>query len=134
MPTITRTTSGMMNPASNDIKSSITAAKANFVSGNTIQAADFNGVIGMWLSWNDHYHETSDYSFEQYGNTPSTGTYYAQDPDYTSPLGNVSGGVDMIPVVAGEVITAAKHEEMRANFNSANDHTHYWDDYTYYGG
>lgn len=129
-----RSTTGMISPAYGDIKSSITAAKACFVSGNIIQAADFNGVIGMWLTWNDHYHQTSDLSFLAYGNTYPVATYYADDPDNTSPLGNVGGATDMVPVVVGEVITSARHEQMRANLNSANDHTHAWDDYTYYGG
>jgi len=130
MPTITSTSSGMIAPTSADVKETIQSIKANFVPGSVITASQINSLMMVWRWWNDHYHQTSDYSFEAYGNTPSAGTYYAQNPDYTAAL----GGNEPADVAAGEIITAAKHEELRTAYNGANDHTHAWDDYTYYGG
>lgn len=132
MPTIVRTTSGMISPSSGDIKASISTAKGNFVSGTVIAASQINSLLAVWRTWNDHYHQTSDYANEAYGNRPSAGTFYANDPDYTDAL----GGNEPADVVAGDVILAQTHEEIRtalvgsSSVLGANDHGHYIDDYT----
>ena len=127
MPTITRTTTGMMDPWQADVKSTIATAKANFVADTVISASHINSLLSVWRRWNDHYHETADYAFEAYGNTASTGTFYDTNPENTGRL----GGTEPADVAAGDIVTSAKHEEIRSAVLGANDHTHTIDDRVY---
>lgn len=137
MPTITRTTSGMIGPSTAEIQSRVDNLRSRFSSGNTILASDLNELNSMYVYFNDHYHSTSDYAFEAYGNTAPVGTYYAADPRYTGGMidargyqGNQNdggpGGVN-----AGDVITAAYHEGLRVMYLGANGHYHQVDDVVY---
>lgn len=127
MPTITRTTSGMIDPATGTIQSSIDSLRSVFIAGADIQASHINSLLAIWRSFNDHYHQTADYAFEAYGNTAPTATFYDTNPENTSRM----GGSEPADVSAGDTITAAKHEEIRVAISSANNHTHTIDDRVY---
>lgn len=127
MPTINRTTSGMVDPSTGDIQSQIDSLRAALTSGNTISASHINTLLAIWRRFNDHYHTTSDYAFEAYGNTNPVGTFYDTDPENTSRMGGTEPG----DVAAGDFITAAKHEEIRTAILGANNHVHSIDDRIY---
>ena len=127
MPTINRTTSGMTDPSTGTIQSSIDSLRSSFTAGDSIQASHLNSLLSIWRSFNDHYHTTADYAFEAYGNTAPTGTFYDTNPESTSRM----GGTEPADVSAGDVITAAKHEEVRGAILQANGHVHTIDDRVY---
>lgn len=127
MPTITRTTSGMIDPATGTVQASINSLRASFTAGNEITASHINTLLAIWRSFNDHYHSTDDYAFEAYGNTYPVGSYYAASPRYTSRM----GGTEPADVTAGDTITSAKHEEIRGAITQANGHYHSVEDVVY---
>lgn len=138
MPTINRTTSGMVFPTvpSNSVYTStvqgwIDSLRSSFTAGNTIQAAHINSLLDIWRNFNDHYHTVPDMiGIFDYGNAASPG--YSSSGTF-SPTGGdkwtgTLGGVEPANVSVGDVITAAKHEELRAAISLANDHVHTIDD------
>lgn len=137
MPTITRTTSGMIGPDAGTIQTRVNNLRASFSAGNLISAAHVNELNSMFIYFNDHYHYSTDYAFEAYGNTAPVGTYYAADPRYTGGMidargyqGNVNDGGPG-SVNPGDTVTAAYHEGLRAMFVGANGHYHQIDDVVY---
>ena len=141
MPTITRTTSGMIDPSADSIQSRVNNLRARFTAGNTIQASDVNELNSMYIYFNDHYHQTDDYAFEAYGNTAPTGTFYDTNPENTSRMyaangyqgwdGNQANYYEVYSPETGQVITAEKHEAIRNFFINANGHYHSIDDRVY---
>jgi hypothetical protein len=131
MATIERTTSGMVNPTSSEIKSQVQALKTSFAAGNVVEASHINSLLSIWRSFNDHYHTTSDlYGINDYGNI--SGGYsgagnYDTDPENTSGVNDASDPED---VAVGDVITATKYQEIRSAILVANGHTHSIDDRT----
>ena len=130
MPTITRTTSGMIDPSAGSIQSSVDSIRALFVAGAVIEASHYNAIFNIWRSFNTHYHQTADYAFEAYGNTASTGTFYDTNPENTGRLG-ITNYADEEFVTAGETILAYDHGILRLRMNQLNDHTHTIDDRVY---
>lgn len=130
MPTINRTTSGMKYPFSSDIQAAIDAARGNFSTGATIQATHVNGILAIWRLFNDHYHTVDNdlYGIQDYGNV---GGGYSSSGNYDGAKNSAAmGGFEPTDVTVGDTITAAKHEEIRVAFQSANDHVHSIDDRT----
>ena len=134
MPTIERTTTGMQDPSSSEIETTLRDLRSKLVSGRIVYAADINQLINLWNRFNDHYHRADDlYGIDNYGNVGSYGggaydtgneaTYRLQDS-------GVSNAADMSTISTSDVFTAAKHNEMSARFNSTNGHKHYFDDRT----
>jgi len=137
MPTIARTTSGMIAPSTTDIQSRVDSLRSRFTAGNTILASDINELNSMYIYFNDHYHQTDDYAFEAYGNTAPTGTFYETSPENTGTMidargfrGNQNDGGPG-GVSAGDTVTAAYHEALRVMFEGANGHYHDIDDRVY---
>ena len=141
MPTITRTTSGMIGPDTATVQTLLQNARANFVAGNIIHADHINTLLYAFLVFNDHYHQTADYAFEAYGNTAPTGTFYDTNPENTSRMyaangyqgwdGNQANYYEVYSPETGQVITAEKHEAIRNFFINANGHYHSIDDRVY---
>lgn len=137
MPTITRTTSGMISPDWATTQNRVNALRASFAAGNVITAAHINELIGMFVQFNDHYHSSSDYAFEAYGNTAPTGSYYAADPRYTSGMYDrdgyygATGGREPGWADVGGTITASFHEAIRTMYLGANGHYHSIEDVVY---
>jgi hypothetical protein len=129
MPTINRTTSGMKGPLSSTVQSSIDSLRADFVAGNTITAQRINDLIGVWKSFNDHYHSVDNdlFGIYDFGNKNTGGYSTTGDYDGAKNTGAM-GGFEPADVSVGDTITAAKHEELRSAFQSANDHVHTIDD------
>ena len=135
MPTIERTSSGMEDPGRTEIETTISDLRSKLVAGRIIYASEINTLITMWNRFNDHFHRADDlYGIDNYGNVGSYGgsgaydttneaTYRLQDSGITN-AGDV-GGVDNT-----QTITATKHNEISARYNSANGHSHYFDDRT----
>lgn len=137
MPTITRTTSGMIGPSTGEIQSRVDALRSRFASGNTILASDVNELNSIYIYFNDHYHQTADYAFEAYGNTAPTGTFYDTNPEDTGRMIDARGYRGSVDdggpggVSAGDTVTAAYHAGLKAMFEGANGHYHDIDDRVY---
>lgn len=139
MPTITRTTGGMIAPDQATIQNRVTAIRSAFYAGNLIKASDVNEVNSIFIYFNDHYHSTADlYASGNYGNTSPypAGDSYDTNPENTSTMidarglqGTVNdggpGGVN-----AGDIVYASWHEGLRNMYNAANGHYHNIDDRT----
>jgi hypothetical protein len=117
----------MIDPNTSSIQSSIDSLRSSFTAGDTIQASHINSLLSIWRSFNDHYHQTTDYAFEAFGNTAPTGSFYETDPENTSRM----GGTEPSDVSAGDVITASKHQEIRTSILQSNGHSHSIDDRIY---
>ena len=131
MPTINRTTSGMVSPSSATIQSSIDSLRTSIAAGATIQASHINSLLAIWRSFNDHYHTVDDLiGIADYGNTNPPG--YSASGTFSPVNGSKStssmGGTEPADVSVGDLITAAKHEEIRLAISAANDHIHTIDD------
>lgn len=137
MPTITRTTSGMIAPGAGEIQPRVDNLRSRFTAGNIIQASDVNELNSMYIYFNDHYHQTADYAFEAFGNTAPTGTFYDTNPENTGRMIDArgyrgsenDGGPGGVNV--GDTVTSAYHEGLRAMFVAANGHYHDIDDRVY---
>jgi len=135
MPSIDRTSTGMQDPSSSEIETTIADLRTKLVAGRIIYASEINQLINLWNRFNDHYHRADDlYGIDNYGNVGSYGgggaydttneaTYRLQD----SGVGNAG---DMGTVSTSDTFSASKHNEMADKFNSANGHKHYFDDRT----
>ena len=125
----------MEDPGRTEIETTISDLRSKLVAGRIIYASEINTLISMWNRFNDHFHRADDlYGIDNYGNVGSYGgsgaydttneaTYRLQDSGITN-AGDV-GGVDNT-----QTITATKHNEISARYNSANGHSHYFDDRT----
>ena len=129
MPTITRTTSGMIGPDSGTIQSNVNSIRSAFFSGNLIKASDIN----------DHYHSTADlYASGNYGNTSPypAGDSYDTNPENTSRMYDnagyygAAGQREPAPINVGDVVTASFHQSLKTMFEGANGHYHQIDDRT----
>lgn len=129
MAQIIRTTSGMVGPASSDLQATITSLKASIASGNAVTAAQINSLIGVWNSFNNHFHTVPDQWYLAFGNTYSYVTSYDNNPENTSAAAGVSADIGTT-VSVGDSITAANHETLRSSILSANGHHHTIDDRT----
>ena len=90
MPSVERTTSGMIDPSSATIQGTIDGLRIPLAIGSVVSAATINSLLAMWRSFNDHYHQTGDLFGDGYGNT---GSYAAgannwdTNPENTSRMG-----------------------------------------------
>ena len=134
MATIERTSTGMQDPSSSEIETTIADLRSKLVSGRIVYAADINQLISLWNRFNDHYHRTDDlYGIDNYGNVGSYGgggAYdYANEPTYRLQDGGGWYG-DQGGVSTSTVFSASLHNEFAARFNSTNGHAHLFDDRT----
>jgi hypothetical protein len=140
MPTINRTTSGMIAPSTATIQARIDALRSAFTQGNTITADQINELNGMFTYFNDHYHSVDNdlFGIQDYGNVgggySSSGSYDGAKNtgtmiDARGLQGNQNdggpGGVNV-----GDTITADYHNALRTMFVAANGHYHTIDDRT----
>lgn len=134
MPTIERTSTGMIDPSSSDTESTLRSLRDRLVSGRIIYASDINALISLWNRFNDHYHRADDlYGIDNYGNVGSYGGAGAYDTtnEATQRLQDNGGWTtDQGGVNTSTVFTAGLHNEFAARFNSANGHAHLFDDRT----
>ena len=128
MPQIERTTSGMVDPSSGTIQTTIDSLRAPLASGSVVYASTINSLLAMWRSFNDHYHQTSDLWSIGEGNlgTYPGGENYDTNPENTSRM----GGTEPADVEAGTIIYATKHEEIKNAMLGSNGHSHTIDDRT----
>lgn len=104
--------------------SPITGLRNNIVAGNNINATDITSLINLTNSWLGHFHTYDDaWQLATYGNNGDRGNYY-EDKNTAAIGGSVSG------ISAGDVIAAAKHNEMRDAIASLGIHAHSINDRT----
>lgn len=135
MPTIERTSTGMQDPSSSEIETTIADLRTKLVAGRIIYASEINQLINLWNRFNDHYHRADDlYGIDNFGNVGSYGGSGAYDTTneatYRLQDSGVANAGDMSTISTSEVFSAGKHNEMAAKFNSSNGHKHYFDDRT----
>ena len=135
MPSIDRTSTGMQDPSSSEIETTIADLRTKLVAGRIIYASEINQLINLWNRFNDHYHRADDlYGIDNYGNVASyggTGAYDTQnEATYRLQDSGVTNAGDMSTVSTSETFSASKHNEMVDRFNSANGHKHSFDDRT----
>lgn len=130
MPAVSRGTSGINNYDVNSFQSTINALRAKFVATGSITAADWNSLISLWNTFNDHAHNVSDlYGIWDYGdglNNPG----YAQAGSYESDGMYAPSGLnaDIGGVGSGDIITASKQNELANALGGGANHYHGWDD------
>lgn len=146
MSQIQRTTSGMIDPDTGTVQTRINNAKAAFYSGNVIRQSHLYDLLWCFYVFNDHYHSVSNdlIGIKDYGDGGFNGSYntsgvYAGGKNTSRMFAsNGTQGWDGgqgsfyeagIPT-AGDVITAAKYNEICNFFNLANGHYHTIDDVT----
>lgn len=129
MPSVERTTSGMIDPSTATIQGTIDGLRIPLAIGSVVSAATINSLLAMWRSFNDHYHQTGDLFGDGYGNT---GSYAAGANNWDTNPENTSrmGGTEPVDVVAGDTIYATKHEEIKNAILTSNGHFHTIDDRT----
>lgn len=137
MAQVARTTSGMISPGTTEIQNRINALRARFTSGEFISAADINELYSIFITFNDHYHQTSDLAYSAFGNTYATGTFYDTNPENTGRMIDARGYRGSVDdggpgyVSAGSVVTAAYHTALKNMIEGANNHYHDIDDRIY---
>lgn len=135
MPTIERTTSRMEDPARTEIETTISDLRTKLVAGRIIYASEINTLINMWNRFNDHFHRADDlYGIDTYGNVGSyggTGAYdTTNEATYRLQDSGIANSGEMGTVNNTQLITASKHNDIALHFNSANGHSHYFNDRT----
>ena len=115
------------SPKTNNYPSNspISGLRSQITSGATVDAADINGLINLINGWIGHTHTYDDaYQLATYGNNGDRTDYYV---DKTT---NYTGFAYINGVTSSNIITAAKHNEMRDRCNSLRGHSHSIDDRT----
>ena len=134
MPTIERTSTGMIDPSAVETENLLRSLRSRLVSGRIIFASDINDLISLWNRFNDHYHRADDlYGIDNFGNEQKYGADGRYDiaNEHTQRLQNNGGWTsDQGGVNTSIVFTAGLHNEFAARFNSANGHAHLFDDRT----
>ena len=106
----------------------ITQWRNRVTSGDVIEAADINQLIGWINAWDNHTHTYTDY-YQQatFGNNGDRTNY--QESKTTAAHDEATADISQVAV--GNIITAAKHNEMigpvnklqNAHFHAINDRT-----------
>jgi diphthamide biosynthesis methyltransferase len=105
----------------------ITNLRAKIEAGDVVYAADINTLIGWMNSWDNHTHTYTDY-YQQatFGNNGDRNNY--EESKTTAKHDQDSS--DIGTVTAGNLITAAKHNEMKDVANRLRAHYHVINDRT----
>jgi hypothetical protein len=114
------------NPKANTFPSNdaITTLRGSIAAGNDINASDITSLINLTNSWLGHFHTYDDaYQLATYGNNGDRNNYY-EDKNAAAIGGSIS------EVTAGDVIFAAKHNEIRTSIAALGSHSHTIDDRT----
>lgn len=132
MPTSTHPSLGI-NGGYNPVTSApiITALQAAIVPGAKIFASDINSLINLWNAFNSHTHGVSDlYGIYDFGNTNPPG--YAGPPGSSEPTTTAGPNLnpDIAVVSVGDIVLAAKANELVSAFAGQASHTHQWTDRT----
>jgi len=113
------------NPKANTFPSNdpITTLRGSIAAGNDINASDITSLIGLINNWLGHFHTYDDFwQIPTYGNNGDR-TTYVEDKNAVAIGGSVTG------VTAGDIISAAKHNEMRTSVAALGSHFHSIDDH-----
>jgi hypothetical protein len=114
-------------PKSNSYPSNapIAGLRGQIAVGQTVDAADINGLINLINGWIGHTHTYDDaYQLATYGDNGDRTNYYEDKTTSNTGLSTIGG------VSAGTTITAAKHNEMKDRCNSMRGHNHSINDRT----
>ena len=114
-------------PKSNSYPSNapIAGLRGQIAVGQTVDAADINGLIDLINGWIGHTHTYDDaYQLATFGNTGDRNNYYEDKITQNSGVSTMNG------VAFGSTITAAKHNEMTDRCNSLRGHDHTINDRT----
>jgi len=100
-------------------QATIAALRLQIATGQTIDAADIQLLSYLINSWVGHTHTYDDaYQLATYGDNGDRVDYYEDKTTQNS-------GVSLVKAVgAGDIITAAKHNELRDRCNSLRVHDH----------
>ena len=115
------------SPKANNYPSNapITGLRSQIAPGQTVDAADINGLIDLINGWIGHTHTYDDaYQLATYGNNGDRTNYYEDKTTANTGLSTIN------QVSTGTTITAAKHNEMKDRCNSMRGHNHSIDDRT----
>lgn len=105
----------------------ISDLRAAIQAGNTVDAADVNKLITFINDWDNHTHSYTDrYQQATFGNNGDRTLYQR---DITSAKHD-QDNTNVAAVAVGDVITAAKHNEMRGVCNDLRSHNHQVNDRT----
>ena len=115
------------DPKSNNYPSNspIAGLRGQIASGQPIDAADINSLVSLINSWVGHTHTYDDaYQLATFGDNGDRNNYYEDKATENSGVSTMNG------VSGGDLITAAKHNEMRDRCNSLRGHDHTINDRT----
>ena len=105
----------------------INRVRENIQAGSVVDAEDINDIIDLMNAWDNHTHTYTDmYQTATFGNNGDRNTYTenkttAKHDEDSSDVGGVN---------AGDLITAAKHNEMKNVANKLRAHNHVINDRT----
>jgi hypothetical protein len=105
----------------------ISNLRTAIASGKTVTASAINELISMIGSWDNHTHTYTDrYQQATFGNNGDRTTY---EENKTSAQHD-QAGTNPSAVAAGDLITAAKHNQMKDVVNKLRSHKHSINDRT----
>lgn len=137
MPTITKSSEGMVAPTAASLQTNIDTLFVNISTGSIISANDINLLAVTYNSFLNHFHSVNDvYGMTTFGDgRPGIDqpVLYATDPgsSQTTNTGVVIATFSTLSnVVSGTVFTASAHNTLANSINGLQGHYHTWDDRT----
>jgi hypothetical protein len=105
----------------------ISNLRTAFTSGNVVTAADVNSLIGLINAWDNHTHTYTDaYQLATFGDNGDRANY----TESKTTAAHDQAQANIANVSTGNIITAAKHNEMANNCTNLTSHSHIINDRT----
>lgn len=129
MASTSRGTSGITYDV-NSFQNRLNALRSKFVANGSITAADWNELISLWNTFNDHTHNVSDlYGIRDYGDGLGNPGYAdAGNYEYETLYGPSNLNGDIGSVQSDTIIYASKQNELSNALGGGANHYHGWDD------